>query len=403
MRAVLRFLDLGTAPEDDEDLRARKRTVVAVAVAVMAAGGLYAVVGIVVGRPWTLAFAVIQTALMASALVYLRRTRRMEPVVYPMVGAGLLIIASGVVTLGGAINSGSNITWALIVPLASVLLLGPRAARPTLVAVVVLVIGAALFDPTARAMVSMPYDATRVLLVVNVIGPTLLATLAVAYVDRERLRAKAQSDALLLNVLPRSIANRLKAGEEHIADACPDVTVLFSDVVDFTPFAEGQDPARLVEVLNDLFTAFDRLAEEHRLEKIKTIGDAYMVVAGVPDERPDHAGVMLEMALAMHRAVDGHPPVDGRQLQIRTGIATGPVVAGVIGQRKFSYDLWGDTVNTASRMESSGIAGCIQVTPETHARCAADYPWHRRDDVEIKGKGPMTTWVLDPRGDSPAA
>ena len=121
-----------------------------------------------------------------------------------------------------------------------------------------------------------------------------------------------------------------------------------------------------------------------------------MVVAGVPDERPDHVEAMLEMALAMHREVDAHPPVDGHRLQIRTGIATGPVVAGVIGQQKFSYDLWGDTVNTASRMESSGIPGCIQVTPETHLRCAADYPFERRDGVEIKGKGPMTTWLLDP-------
>jgi class 3 adenylate cyclase len=166
--------------------------------------------------------------------------------------------------------------------------------------------------------------------------------------------------------------------------------------VDFTPFAEAQTPQRTVEVLNELFTGFDRLAEQFGLEKIKTIGDAYMVVAGVPERRDDHAEVLTEMALAMLAQVAAHAPADGRTLQIRVGIASGPLVAGVIGERKFSYDLWGDTVNTASRMESSGIPDRIQVTDETCRLLAGRYPFERREGVEVKGKGIMSTWTLDP-------
>jgi class 3 adenylate cyclase len=402
VNALLRFLDFGTDPGDDADLRARKRTAVGTMAAIVVSSVLYAIVGIAAGRPLTSVFAVLMIAVLAVLAAYLYRTHRLEPIVYPMVGSGMFVIASGIFTLGGVIAAGTNVAWALIGPLGAVLLLGPRAARPMLVLVGALVVGAVLLDPVVRGGADIPYDLTRALLAVNLIGAALVATGLVTYIDSERIKAKAQSDALLLNVLPQSIADRLKAGEHLIADHYTEVTVLFSDVVDFTPFAEAQDPRRVVQVLNDLFTGFDVLAERFGLEKIKTIGDAYMVVAGVPEARDDHAQVMLEMALAMHRMVDAHPPVDGRRLRIRTGIATGPVVAGVIGQRKFSYDLWGDTVNTASRMESSGIAGCIQVTPEVHARCAASYPFARRDAVEVKGKGPMVTWLLDP-AEVPAA
>ena len=138
------------------------------------------------------------------------------------------------------------------------------------------------------------------------------------------------------------------------------------------------------------------MADEFGLEKIKTIGDAYMVVAGVPEPRDDHAAVLVEMALAMHRQVKAHPGVDGRRLEIRTGIDSGPLVAGVIGERRFSYDLWGDTVNTAARMEASGIPGCIQVTDDTYSLLTGRYPFARREGVEVKGKGPMSTWTLNP-------
>jgi class 3 adenylate cyclase len=176
---------------------------------------------------------------------------------------------------------------------------------------------------------------------------------------------REKSERLLLNVLPASIATRLKETEGVIADAFPDVTVMFADIVDFTRRSERITPEQVVEVLNELFSVFDQLARERGLEKIKTIGDAYMVVAGLPDPGPDHAAAVAEMALAMRAEVAGRCDPSGQPLAVRIGIDTGPVIAGVIGTSRFSYDLWGDTVNTASRMESHGVPGCIQVTART--------------------------------------
>ena len=203
-----------------------------------------------------------------------------------------------------------------------------------------------------------------------------------------------RSERLLLNVLPAPIAARLKQGEAVIADRFQEVTVLFVDLVDFTRSSDRSTPERVVQVLDDLFTAFDRLAERHGLEKIKTIGDAYMAVGGLPEPRPDHAESVAEMALAVREETARHRDPSGQPLALRVGIDTGPVVAGVIGTTKFSYDLWGDTVNTASRMESQGVVGCIQVTERTHRRLRDGYRFERRGPIQIKGKGELVTWFL---------
>jgi len=211
-----------------------------------------------------------------------------------------------------------------------------------------------------------------------------------------------RSERLLLNVLPAPIATRLKQGEAVIADGFPEVSVLFADLVDFTRRSSETSPERVVRVLDDLFSAFDRLAGRHGLEKIKTIGDAYMVVGGLPDPRPDHAQAVADMALDLREEVVRHRDPGGRPLALRIGIDSGPVVAGVIGRRTFSYDLWGDTVNTASRMESHGVAGCIQVTERTYRRLRGGYRLERRGPIQVKGKGELVTWFLVGR-DSRAA
>jgi class 3 adenylate cyclase len=203
-----------------------------------------------------------------------------------------------------------------------------------------------------------------------------------------------RSERLLLNVLPAPIAARLKQREDVIADGFPDVSVLFADIVAFTERSQRSTPAQVVQVLDDLFSAFDQLARRHGLEKIKTIGDAYMVAGGLPTPRPDHARATAEMALAMQAEVTRRVDPSGQPLQVRIGIDTGPVVAGVIGRDKFIYDLWGDTVNTASRMESHGVAGCIQVTARTRQRLRDGYRFQRRGPIQVKGKGEMVTWFL---------
>ena len=203
-----------------------------------------------------------------------------------------------------------------------------------------------------------------------------------------------QSERLLLNILPEEIANRLKRGDSTIADTFADVTVLFADIVGFTQLSSLVSPTQLVALLNDIFSTFDNLAERHGLEKIKTIGDAYMVVGGLPIPRQDHAEAIAEMALDMQQAITDFSNTHNQAFSIRIGINSGPVVAGVIGIKKFIYDLWGDTVNTASRMESHGLPGCIQVTETTYQQLQEKYSFENRGAIEVKGKGEMTTYLL---------
>ncbi|MEG4571233.1 adenylate/guanylate cyclase domain-containing protein [Microcoleus sp. N3A4] len=206
-----------------------------------------------------------------------------------------------------------------------------------------------------------------------------------------------QSERLLLNILPEEIANRLKRGDSTIADTFADVTVLFADIVGFTQLSSRVSPTQLVSLLNDIFSTFDNLAERHGLEKIKTIGDAYMVVGGLPVPRQDHAEAIAEMALDMQQAITDFSNTHSQAFSIRIGINSGPVVAGVIGIKKFIYDLWGDTVNTASRMESHGKPGSIQVTETTYQQLQEKYSFENRGAIEVKGKGQMTTYLLKAR------
>jgi len=205
---------------------------------------------------------------------------------------------------------------------------------------------------------------------------------------------KQTSERLLLNVLPQPIADRLKSGEGLIVDRFDAVSVLFADIVGFTSLSSRIPPEQLVTMLNELFSTFDKLAEKHGLEKIKTIGDAYMVVAGIPQPVANHAHAITHMALDMLHAVDDFAKREKSELTIRIGIHTGPVVAGVIGQKKFIYDLWGDTVNTASRMESHGVPARIHVTATTYQLLRDTFELEPRDPIEIKGKGRMQTYLV---------
>ena len=216
--------------------------------------------------------------------------------------------------------------------------------------------------------------------------------LKIAYEKLEE--EKKTSENLLLNILPNLVAQRLKGGEKIIADHFDHVTVLFSDLVGFTKLSSSKHPQELVAILDEIFTGFDQLAEEHSLEKIKTIGDAYMIVSGLPEQRPDHIEALLDMALDMPKIVAEFNEKCGQKLQIRIGIHTGPVVAGVIGKKKFIYDIWGDTVNVASRMESHGCPGKINVSDSVYQAINCHYEFEKRDLIEVKGKGSMQTWFL---------
>jgi class 3 adenylate cyclase len=235
----------------------------------------------------------------------------------------------------------------------------------------------------------------------NILGVSTTSYVLLQYFVRARDRAlaeleleRAKSERLLLNVLPPSVARRLKESDEVIADGYESATVLFADIVGFTPLAQDLTPADTVALLDRVFARWDGLAARYGVEKIKTIGDAYMVAGGLPGPREDHAEAIADMALEMGVEVERCAAENGLPLEVRIGIDCGPVVAGVIGRAKFTYDLWGDTVNTASRMESHGVAGAIQVSERLYERLCDRYELRQRGKIEVKGKGPMTTYLL---------
>jgi adenylate cyclase len=259
----------------------------------------------------------------------------------------------------------------------------------------------------AKDFVSKPFDLAEVLVrVYNMLEVRLLNLETKKLYDRV-VAEQSMSERLLLNVLPHSIAERLKGRHgvttdsftEVIVDSFAEVTVLFADIVEFTKFSAGISPEVLVEVLNDIFTRFDGIADNRGLEKIKTIGDSYMAAAGLPVPVTDHAVRAAHMALDIIEAMDRFNEHSRHKLNVRIGIASGAVVAGVIGKRKFLYDLWGDVVNTASRMETHSLAGRIQVTDFTRLRLSDPFLLEERGVIEVKGKGEMHTWFLNGRND----
>ncbi len=224
-----------------------------------------------------------------------------------------------------------------------------------------------------------------------------LLRVLMADLDAER----TESERLLLNILPAPIAKRLKADSGVIADRFDSVSVLFSDIVGFTPLAESLSPEEMVEWLNDVYSVFDALVQEHEVEKIRTIGDGYMAAAGVPFEREDHARALVLLALDMKAHFETLPSIHGHRANFRIGLSSGSVVGGVIGTYKFQYDIWGDTVNTASRMESHGMPGRIHISAATHQLIQSDFICVPRDPIEVKGKGTMNTWFVEGCKDKP--
>lgn len=230
---------------------------------------------------------------------------------------------------------------------------------------------------------------------VGLIGVSLYSRITIQNAQIKMLEAQMQSDQLLLNVLPFSVAERLKQDKDKmIADRYEMVSVIFADIVGFTPLAESMNPEELVDLLNQIFSAFDDLCEKHGLEKIKTVGDTYMAVAGAPIPAQQHAHSAAELALGMRKALINFNEDTGHQLKLRIGVHSGPAVAGIIGKQKFSYDLWGDVVNIASRMESHGVPGEIQITESTAQLITNSFSIEERGFMDIKGKGQMKTFWL---------
>ncbi len=401
---VARLAAAGVLPSDDDETRLRKGTVTLAASMFILVGfiwaALYALLGLYTAAIIPLGYSIISLSVVTQFVL----TKRYGLFRFSQFVLLLLLPFAVQWSLGGFVNSGAVMLWAFMAPVGALLFAGTRSALTWLIGFIALAALSGLVDARIAPQAPAVGAGVRTLFfVMNVTGVCTIVYLITRYFTRERELAQERSERLLLNVLPQPIAQRLKHDPSSIAEAFADVTVLFADVVDFTEFSAGIPPQRLVALLNDIFTEFDALAERYRLEKIKTIGDAYMVVGGLPIPRPDHVEAVAEMALQMAPVMERHSARLGATLQLRIGIHTGPVVAGVIGRKKFIYDLWGDTVNTASRMESHGLPGRIQVTAEVCARLRDRYVLEERGVVDVKGKGPIRTYLLiSRRADAPA-
>ena len=302
---------------------------------------------------------------------------------------------------GGFYDTGYALPmWGLTAPLVALVNLKPRQAAYWMLLYLVSIFAVFLLSPYLHTTTYFSPRELNLFTFLNILlGSIFIFGFLIFFIlqRNEALRLlsieQEKSEHLLLNILPHEIALRLKNEAGIIVNHFPGASILFADVVNFTPMSALMTPSELVQLLDEVFTYFDSLAEKYGLEKIKTIGDCYMAAAGVPTPRPDHAQALTSMALEIQEYVNRHP-IQGHQIRFRIGINSGPVVAGVIGRKKFIYDLWGDTVNTASRMESHGASGIIQVTEETYNLIKDDFQCEPRGVISVKGKGEMKVWYV---------
>jgi class 3 adenylate cyclase len=394
-RLLERLALIGAVSGDADEVRVQKVTLTLAAVTVTVLSVVWVGTYFVLGLPLSAAIPFAYQVFSVASLVAFARTKDYRLFRFSQIVLMLLLPFLLQWSLGGYVASSAVSLWALIGVFGALFFYSARQAVPWFVGFVALTVASGLADPLiSRTPAAIPATLVEAFFVLNIVGVSLTAYLMLQYAVRERDAALAQSEGLLLNVLPRSIAERLKRKPGVIAERYEDVTVLFADVADFTPFAERISPERVVGVLDEIFSAFDELTQRRGLEKIKTIGDAYMVVGGLPEPREDHAEAVTDLAVAMQAEFARLCDALGLGLAIRIGIATGPVVAGVIGRHKFIYDLWGDTVNTASRMESQGVVGRIQVTEATYRRLGDRFAFEDRGEIEVKGKGRLRAYLL---------
>ncbi|HEU0248648.1 MAG TPA: adenylate/guanylate cyclase domain-containing protein [Gaiellaceae bacterium] len=410
-RLTARLALLGADPRDDDDLRARKALLVLISVLILPVAALWGALYLALGSPVGVV-PLVYFGVLLGAIAVFSRTRDFPWLL--RVGQVDILLAPtlSMIPLGGFLDSGGVGLWGILAPLAALVFSDVGSAARWYVAFLVVFLGSGIAGEVVGPIWPPPPDwFTSTMLALNIaVGGTIVFVLLAVFASQRRAalaalrQEQAKAENLLLNILPRSIADKLKAQTQPIADQFGSASILFADVVDFTPWSERLPPTAVVGYLDHVFSHFDELAERHGLEKIKTIGDCYMVAAGVPTPRPDHARALALMALDMLEAMRSDDEFGHHGLELRVGINSGPVVAGVIGRKRFLYDLWGDAVNMASRMESHGTPGRIQITRATYELLADEFECEPRGTIAVKGKGEVETWYLiRARGDRSAA
>jgi len=391
--ALIRLFSIVDEPDEDDDARLRKRIGVVAGYATIFAPLTIPLQA--TGLPIAWPVAVALSGFSVGNLLVLARTRRFDRYVVALLTIGVVFVPVANVLGGGVTGATMGLVWAFMASAYAILALGPARATPWFFAFVVSFAGMLAIDPLVVSVVpAPPYLVRLASYVPNIALPLTITFLLFRYTDVRRREAEARTDELLTNAIPAPIAARLRRGEQRIAESYPETTVLFADIVGFTPWAQRTDPDRVVALLDALFSRFDELAARDGVEKIKTIGDAYMAVAGAPEPREDHAAASLRLARDILDAVAVWRSQHDVALEVRIGLASGRVVAGVIGSRRILFDLWGDTVNTAARMESSGLPGRIQVAPSTRERLRDVGVAFDERTVDVKGLGEMRTYVV---------
>ncbi len=335
------------------------------------------------------------TLVLGLALLVFFTTKRLSLLLYPFF---LMILWNPIAmqwSLGGFAASGVLMTWSVLAPFCALMFQDLRKAIWWFVAYLVLLAASLAFDQQIQQWAPpVSHQVSMLFFGMNIIGPSVAIFLTMMYFVNAFQREYERSESLLLNILPRELVPVLKSGRETIADHYDTCSILFCDMVGSTPTFADMKPEEVVDWLNEAFSMFDRLVVKYGLEKIRTIGDNYMVASGVPTPRDDHAVVLAGLALDMVRGLEELPDRDGKRLNFRLGINSGNIIAGVIGELKFQYDLWGDTVNIASRMEHHGEPGKVQISAATYELIKDVFECDPRGTIQIKGKESMETWFL---------
>jgi guanylate cyclase len=385
---------LSSKDPEGEALRRQSLVLMALGILVLAVAWVitYALLGLYISALIPFAYQLITIA----GLILLARGGRFQVFQNMQLGLMLALPVLLQASLGGFRSSSGVLLWSLTAPLGA--LVFTSRPGPWFLGYLGLTAASGVLEPFLTPA-PIPQPLVVVFFVLNVAAVSAVVYYLLRYFIRGLVVERQKSESLLLNVLPASVARRLKAGERPLADRFEEAAILFADIVGFTPISECVDADALVGLLDDLFTRFDALADRRGLEKIKTVGDAYLAIAGVPELGTGGVDTVADAALEMRDLVKELRFPNGEALRLRIGIDVGPVIGGVIGTRKFAYDLWGDTVNTASRMESSSLPGEIQVSERAYRRLADRYRFRPRGPVEVKGKGTIPTYLLMARLD----
>jgi guanylate cyclase len=385
---------IGADPNDDDDTRLRKSLLVICAVPFLLAGAGWSTIYFFFKETAAGAIPFSYSVISLISIIHFGRTRQYDFFRFSQLLLVLLLPFFFMVALGGFVNGSAVILWSLISPMGAMLFDEPRHAPRWFVAFTALVILSGFLQPYVRLANHLPPSLIIFFFVMNLSTVGALVFMMVFYFVGQKNIFQEKSEALLLNILPKEIAAILKNESRTIADHYDNASVLFADMVGFTPLSASLPPVEMVELLNEVFSFFDSLLDQYGVEKIRTIGDSYMVASGVPRGRADHAQALTAMALEMRDAISNRTFGNGQHVNFRIGINSGAMIAGVIGRRKFVYDVWGDAVNIASRMESHGLGGEVQITRATYELIKDEFICEPRGTVQVKGKGDMEVWLV---------